>query len=301
MQNVASGHEDAIHVRERLLDGLKAAGVVAEFVSRADNQPLRQVFENAATRARELGATLVAIGGDGTVNLAACAAIEHDLPLGLIPAGTYNFVARAHGIPEDTDAALELLLGGRARATRVAHLNGRPFLVNASIGLYAKLLSERETFTRRLGRRRAVASLAATVSALRRYRPLELAINQRGHERRLEASTFIVGNNSLQLELVGVAAVPGRTNRELSAVILHPVDRTTLLAMIWRGWRGEVAETRELETYLFETLQVDVPRRRARRITVAVDGEIVRETLPLTISTDMALRLVRPALETSPS
>lgn len=265
-------------------------------VLRHDGEPVQAAVREAAERAFHAGGTaLVAVGGDGTVNVAASAALEHELALGVVPAGTYNFVARAHGIPEGLDAALELVLHGTPRATRVARLNGRRFLVNASIGLYARLLSERESFTRRLGRRRAVAALAAAVSALRHHRPMELAVHQRGETRRTTASTLIVGNNPLQLELVGVRDVPALDAHELAAVLLHPVGRATLLAMIGRGWRGEVHATRELESSLFETLDVDVPRRRARRISVAIDGEIVRETLPLHFAIDeQPLMMVRP-------
>jgi len=293
VQNPGSGNDDpeflGEHVRQRLL----AAGKNCEVIEHRDGESIVERVAIAARMATSINGALVAIGGDGTVNLAADAAMRNDLPLGIVPTGTYNFVARAHGVPQDVDAAVSFLLQGRAQPTRVGRLNGRPFLVNASIGLYARLLSDRETFSRHLGRRRAVASLAATVGALRRHRPLDLTLDLRGVARRLTATTFIVGNNRLQLERVGVADLPTTDAPELSAVILHPAARTTLLAMIWRGLLGEVAETRELETFLFEKLQVDVPRRRARRITVALDGERVRETLPLKFSLDHSLRLIR--------
>ena len=198
-----------------------------------------------------------------------------------------------------SDDALDLILDGTPRETRIASLNGRRFLVNASIGLYARLLSERESMTRRLGRYRGVATLAAAASALRPHRPLELLVRERGVERRTRASTLIVGNNPLQLELVGVHDIPASGSRDLAAVLLHPVSRRTLLAMIVRGWRGEVHETRELESALFERLTVDVPERRARRITVALDGELVRETLPLVFGIDeRPLWMMRPPTAT---
>ena len=200
-----------------------------------------------------------------------------------------------NGVPSSPDEALDLILDGTPRETRIATLNGRRFLVNASIGLYARLLSERENVTRRFGRYRGIATLAAATSALRRHRSLELLIRERGVERRTRAATLIVGNNPLQLELVGVRDVPAPGSRDLAAVLLHPVTRRTLLAMIVRGWRGEVHATRELESALFERLTVDVPERRARRITVALDGELVRETLPLVFGIDpRPLWMMRP-------
>ena len=294
--NPGSGQADAPRLREAIVRGLEARRVGHAFFVPRDGESLHGTIVRAAAAAADLDAPLVAVGGDGTVNLVARAALEQALTLGVIPSGTYNFVARSHGVPEALDEALDLLVHGTAHPIRVARLNGRRFLVNASIGLYARLLSERETFSRRLGRRRTVATLAAAASALRSHRPLELAIRHRGEERRTTATTFIVGNNPFQLELVGVRDVPTDGVDELTAVLLHPVGRTTLLAMILRGRRGEVHETRELESFLFESMDIDVPRRRARRVTVALDGEIVRETLPLSLSVERRpLRLLRPA------
>jgi len=294
-QNVHSGHGNAARLHERIAGGLAARGLGVDFFVRGDGESLHGAIVSAATRAAECGAPLVAVGGDGTVNLVARAALEHGLALGIVPTGTYNFVARSHGVPETLDGALDLIASGTAHPIRIGRLNERRFLVNASIGLYARLLSERETLTRRLGRRRAVAMLAAALSALRSHRPLELSIRHHGVTRRAVATTFIVGNNAFQLELVGVADVPADGVDELAAVLLHPVGRATLLAMILRGQRGEVRATPELESFLFDTMDIDVPRRRARRISVALDGEIVRETLPLAFSVEpRPLLLLRP-------
>ena len=298
--NGSSGRGDAARRRADIVRGLHDRGIEPVVTVPRDGESLHGAVLGAAVDAGRRGVPLVAVGGDGTVNVVARAALEHDLTLGVVPTGTYNFVARAHGVPESLDDALDLLADGTPRPIRVARLNERRFLVNASIGLYARLLSEREAYTRRFGRRRAVATLAAAAVALRSHRPLELAIRHRGAERRTTATTFIVGNNPLQLELVGVPDVPADGVDELAAVLLHPVGRATLLAMILRGSRGEVHATPELESYLFETMDIDVPRRRAGRITVALDGEIVRETLPLRLSVEpRPLRLVCPPRATA--
>ena len=294
--NTGSGRGDAVRRRADIVRGLHDRGIEPVVAVPRDGESLHGAVLGAAVDAARRGVPLVAVGGDGTVNVVARTALEHDLTLGVVPTGTYNFVARAHGVPESLDDALDLLADGTTpRPIRVARLNERRFLVNASIGLYARLLSEREAYTRRFGRRRAVATLAAAAVALRSHRPLELAIRHRGAERRTTATTFIIGNNPLQLELVGVPDVPADGVDELAAVLLHPVGRVTLLAMILRGIRGEVHATPELESYLFETMDIDVPRRRAGRITVALDGEIVRETLPLRLSVEpRPLRLICP-------
>ena len=61
-------------------------------------------------------AGLVACGGDGTVNMALQAAVESDLPLGIIPVGTGDDIARSLGLPrKDVAAAVDVVLAGSTR------------------------------------------------------------------------------------------------------------------------------------------------------------------------------------------
>ncbi|MGN6111548.1 MAG: diacylglycerol/lipid kinase family protein [Luteimonas sp.] len=82
---------------------------------------------------------LVAAGGDGTVNAVAAAALAHDLPLGVLPAGTLNHFARDLDLPADLDAAAGVvaaaLAAGRERRGDVATANRQRFRNNASQGL----------------------------------------------------------------------------------------------------------------------------------------------------------------------
>jgi hypothetical protein len=62
--------------------------------------------------------------------------------MGVIPYGTHNNFARTHGIPTDPAAAAWLLLQAQASPVQLAAINERPFLVNASLGVYPELGAE---------------------------------------------------------------------------------------------------------------------------------------------------------------
>lgn len=239
--------------------------------------------------------TLVAVGGDGTVNMAAALALSHERPLGIIPAGTYNFNARNHGIPEDPDAALELLRTGTPRPVQTGLINQRLFMVNASVGLYAKLQQEREGFKRLLGRRRVVATIAAIATVLRAYRTLHLRIVSDARNIDAKAATFIVSNNRLQLELIGVRDAVGIGAGQLYGGLLRPIGRLAMLRMMVRGSRGTVLETPELDTLLLQSLKVYLPNTRQRSVIVSIDGERSRLPLPLDFRVNpAALMLIKP-------
>ena len=92
-------------------------------------------------------------GGDGTLNAAALGVIERNLPLGILPLGTANDLARTLGIPPDIDAAARIIAAGQTRTIDLGLVNGQPFFNVASLGLSAELAQQlTQDIKRRWGR-----------------------------------------------------------------------------------------------------------------------------------------------------
>lgn len=87
-----------------------------------------------ALQAAELGEVPVVVSGDGLLGAVGGAMAGSDAPLGLIPAGRGNDLARALGIPDEPEAAVATLLAGESRRIDVGEANGKRFLGIASIG-----------------------------------------------------------------------------------------------------------------------------------------------------------------------
>src|SRR6185503_4355245 len=90
-------------------------------------------------RAKALGVA----GGDGSVAAAAAVALEHGLPLAVVPAGTLNHFARDVGVETASEAA-DAVRSGSAVQVDVAEVNGRPFLNTSSIGAYPEMVERRD-------------------------------------------------------------------------------------------------------------------------------------------------------------
>ncbi len=101
-----------------------------------------------AERLRKLEAPvdmLVAGGGDGTVRCAAEAILAETggkLPLGIIPLGTANNVARSLGLPRQVAGACAVIAAGKTAPMDLARVNGRIFVSVAGIGLSTKVHDE---------------------------------------------------------------------------------------------------------------------------------------------------------------
>jgi diacylglycerol kinase (ATP) len=84
---------------------------------------------------------VVAVGGDGTVKLLAEQVQGTSIPLGIIPAGSANGMARELGIPLDVNAALDVVVDGREQPIDLIRINDREICIHLSdIGLNAMLV-----------------------------------------------------------------------------------------------------------------------------------------------------------------
>ncbi|MBD7958231.1 hypothetical protein H9651_11320 [Microbacterium sp. Sa4CUA7] len=137
------------------------------------------------------------LGGDGSVSRMAHLARAHDVPLFVVPGGTFNHFARSAGL-DDVDAALAAFAAGRLREVTVAELSiddGDPITVlNAvSLGNYPQFLAER---TERASLGKWLGGVGAIFSALREGRPVR--VSRDGRTATIWSAFVGVGRNDPQ-------------------------------------------------------------------------------------------------------
>ncbi|MGJ7917091.1 diacylglycerol/lipid kinase family protein [Massilia sp. LXY-6] len=281
--NAGSGHTDTELRCATIREVLEAAGRTCVLEIVHDGARLPETAARTAARAAREGAILVAAGGDGTLNAVAHEAVRHGCVFGVLPQGTFNYFGRTHGIPEDLRQAVHALLRARVRHVQIGMVNQRSFLVNASVGLYPRLLEEREHDKRQFGRSRVVALLSALKTALGRHRNLRIALELDGESRRLRTPTLFVGNNRLQMRQVGMQPLDHAVEEgRLAAIAPRPVGRWRMLGLLLRGALGRLGQAEDVVAFAFRSMTVRAPLLSGRRrVKVAVDGEICKLALPL--------------------
>lgn len=243
-----------------------------------------QLASDAAEAARADGGLVVAAGGDGTINAVATAVLRVGLPMGVIPMGTFNYFSREHGLPLDAEAAVQNLLqalhAGEMRPVQVGYVNRQMFLVNASVGLYPKLLAEREKASRRFGRSRLVAVASAVWSMFRPASGRRWRVVMKTHEgaqvrqEEHKVTTLFVGNNTLQLDRMGLpqaqlVADGGR----LAVVLLQPQGRWAVARTVWNAATGRLDRDSAVTSLACSELTVEPASWRPPQVKVAFDGE----------------------------
>jgi diacylglycerol kinase family enzyme len=198
---------------------------------------------------------LAMAGGDGSQALVAAIAAEHDLPYACIPSGTRNHFALDLGVDrEDVVGALDAFVDGGERYVDLAEVNGRVFVNNVSLGVYAAAVGQERYRAAKL--RTLVDTLAEALGP--ESKPHEL--RWRDGEGAAQASTalVLVSNN---VYLLGPTLGSG-TRPRLDAGVLGVVDFYPPLT----GGDGAAARWRQVELAELE-VDADGP------IPVGVDGE----------------------------
>lgn len=243
--------------------------------ARDGNDLASHIHRATAERAR----AVVAAGGDGTINTFAQALCGGGVPLGVIPSGTFNYVAKNFGIPEKAEDAAALIAMQHTVAVDIPTVNERVFLNNASIGLYANAIRQREQQQARFGRHRWVAFAAALYAMMRPGRLLDIEVDTDNTTRRFRTHILFVGNNARQLEDYNLKGSDCLARGDLVFHVAKPHTRRGLLVLALRLVFGYTTQADELESFCAS--KVTISARRRRTLRAALDGELIQLTLPL--------------------
>lgn len=236
-------------------------------------------LQGAIAQAVEAGhPVLVAAGGDGTIAAVAEAAMAHGRTLGILPMGTFNFVARGLGIPEELGPAAAHLLEGRAHAVPVAEVNGRLFLNNASLGIYPAILREREGIYRRWGRSRLAAYWSVLRTVTGAFRPLHLRVTVDGTPVRTRTPLVFVARSAYQLDHYGLEGAEAVRQGRFALFVAPDAAPLRLAVIALRLALGGLRPGRDIALVACDEIVVETG---ARRLLVAHDGERTMHDTPL--------------------
>jgi diacylglycerol kinase family enzyme len=278
--------------RQEIEAAFTVAGWKVEFilVGRRDlHSRTRQIVAQAP------GAVVVA-GGDGTINAVAAACLEANRPLGIMPAGTFNYIARNLQVPTEVSQAVSIIVNGAIRRVDVGEMNGRIFLNNAGFGLYVTMIEQRERDKRRFGRRRIVAFLSGIRCLLSTHPLYAVELVADGQSKHCLTTTLFFVCNALQLKDFNLAAVECLQHQKLAVLSLRLHSRWEIARAAWAALTGKLDQADTTDAFCAATVRMQTRRQRALR--VAIDGEIVLLRPPLDVRFRTgALQVFAPAVE----
>lgn len=230
---------------------------------------------------------LAMAGGDGSQAIVAAIASELDLPYACVPAGTRNHFALDLGVDRnDVVGALDAFVDGGERQVDLARVNGRVFVNNVSLGLYAEAV-QRPGY--REAKIRTLLDLVPDVIGPEAQQPSLRWRDPDQHEHRSGAA-ILVSNNQYRLgRAVGSGTRP-RIDDGLLGVTVVSRSRTENSSGLRRPWREWATPSFEVDS--------------DSEVAAGIDGEAATLTPPLRfeiVPRALRVRIARAHPGASPS
>ncbi|GGD20915.1 lipid kinase [Aureimonas glaciei] len=249
------------------LDVLRRGGVTL-VEPQAGDRPFAEIIREHAS-----AVDLVILGGgDGTLNAAASALVEAKLPLGILPLGTANDLARTLGIPPVPEEAARIIVDGHVRSLDLGDVNGRLFFNVASIGFSAKLAKHLTAEAKkRFGK---LGYAIAAFNLLRQSRPFSVDIDHDGVVERVRTVQIAVGNGRFYGGGMAVSADAEPDDGMLDIYSLEVEHWWELLALVPALRQGTQGRWKKVRTFRATNLSLTTRRRH----DVNTDGDLSTQT-----------------------
>ena len=267
-----SGHDAAW--AKQLTELFATHGIAVRVVLAADGTAVADAMRRALKDAPRM---VIAGGGDGTVNCIATHLVDTDIRLGVLPLGTLNHFAKDLKIPLALEEAVRTIAAAHTTRVDVGEVNGRIFLNNSSVGMYALMVEQRDREQRSgLGKWPALIKASWKILSVHRSRKVHLVVDGRALERR--TPLVFIGNNTYVLSGFKIGA---RTQLDAGVLSLYIVPRDRRFSLVWLAIRslfGHLHQDRDFQSMTAEDITIDA---RRSHMHVATDGEVDELATPL--------------------
>jgi YegS/Rv2252/BmrU family lipid kinase len=270
--NPMAGKSTAADVRAALDRHLSAETWTQEVYETTGDEQVADIVRAALDRGCDL---VVAAGGDGTVSEVAEALIHTDIPLGIVPVGTANVLARELGLPLDVEGACALLAGEHAtNSIDAMQVGNKAFFLQIGIGIDSLMIRDTDRAAkRRFGR---AAYLWSAIKWLIGYQPRRFTIAVDGRRLRPRAAQVLIANG-------GVLGMPpfswGPHIRPDDGLIdVCVVSARALSDYLRIGWQVLIGHRRRGQNIRYYSAERSIVVDADRPLPVQADGEILGET-----------------------
>ncbi|MBW4551606.1 MAG: lipid kinase [Aphanocapsa sp. GSE-SYN-MK-11-07L] len=253
---------------DEVVDQLKALGLT---LIEADIDNPAHLAETIHQYQEQVDLVIIG-GGDGTLNAAIAALVETQLPLGIIPLGTANDLARTLAIPVALSEACQIIAAGHTQRIDLGWVNGKYFFNVASLGLSVQIT---RSLTRDVKRRWGILAYGITaLQALWRSQPFGAEIQIGDRSERVKTVQIAVGNGRFYGGGMTVAADAAINDERLDLYSLDMKHWWQMLALLPALRLGQHASASWVHAWASQEFHVYTRRPRS----INTDGEITTAT-----------------------
>jgi diacylglycerol kinase (ATP) len=284
--NPTSGKGRGERLAEPVAERLRALGASVDVVIGRDADDALTLLRDRVAAGLD---AVVALGGDGLVNLALQVVAGTDVPLGVVPAGTGNDFARALGLPlGDPMDAVDYLAAGEARQVDLGRAAGRWFGGVLGSG-FDSLVNERAN--RMTWPRGPMRYNVAMIAELRTFRPLTYELVVDGEPWRTDAMLVAVGNSASYGGGMRVCPDASLEDGLLDVTVLGPISKVEFIRVFPKVYKGTHVHHRAVTVKRAKVVSLS-----SLGVTAYADGERVASLPVVCEAVPKALHVLAPPL-----
>lgn len=237
----------------------------------------------AAQQARQGTFSVVAIGGDGTINEIARSLVHTSTALGIIPCGSGNGLARHLQIPLEPRAAIDIINEQVIKSIDYGRINTIPFFCTCGVGFDALVSLQ---FSK-ADKRGPLTYLEKTLSESLKYRPETYELEMDGSTARYKAFLIACGNASQYGNNAYITPQATLDDGLLDVTILEPFTVLDVPALAYQLFHKTIDQNSCIKTFRCQTLRI----HRNKPGVVHYDGD------PVVMGEDVEVGIVKKALQ----
>jgi YegS/Rv2252/BmrU family lipid kinase len=217
--------------------------------------------------------TVVAVGGDGTVNEVGCGLINSDVALGVIPCGSGNGFARHLKIPMSLKGAVKRVIANECRTIDSAEINGIPYFATAGLGFDAEVGWQFADF----GKRGFISYVQVTTQAFFKFKPKTYHLIIDGQKRETTAFLINFANAGQYGNNAWIAPSASLSDGLIDVCILKSFPIGHVPGILFRLFNKTLTQSKYYEVIRAKEIEVIDPTK------YHIDGEPMRTDGHMTI------------------
>jgi len=217
-------------------------------------------------------------GGDGTVRTAAQVLVHTEIPLAILPLGTFNHFAKELNFPTDIEELFKIIKNNKTKQVDVGEVNQIIFINHSSIGLYTYVLKVKQKHKKWLGTSRLLKILFTAINIFKVIPIYTLKIKMEGQILILNTCLMFIGNNYYFTNLLDLGSRQTLTAGFLSVYILNCKNRWNLIQVMFKVLFRTLDKTKYIKQFTTDDIIIEA---KSKSVNVVVDGEIMKLENPL--------------------
>ncbi len=278
--NPISGGKNKTHIPQQIEQVCIKLNIQAEICFSSSPEETRLQAKDAVEKQLE---TVVAVGGDGTINLIGAQLLHSSTVLGIIPMGSGNGFARSLGLPFEIERAIKIIQSRKTVLIDTGTINEKPFINLSGAGFDAHIANKFQHSQSR----GFFSYVNIVLREFNQYKPQHYRIQL--DEEQFETDAFLItvcngpqyGNNAF------IAPAALMTDGRFHVTVLKKCTWANAPGLAWRLFRGTIDLAKDVEQY--SATSVRLIRKQAGPINI--DGE------PESDNTELNFRMIPLSLK----